>query len=205
MLFSPPVKDINLDLLKVYSRQLAEKIEQGEYIPDHVLFIERAGLLIGNEIAEYFNCPLSGIATKRSGGAAKSRIKVLLRFLPRFLTHLLRRIEIHSSVHEINSERKIVVEYPLPPKDKRIILVDDAIDTGHSIQAVLDYLLQQGYLRNQIKIAVMTTTGKHPICRADFSLFDEVICAFPWSYDSRQFDEAWRLYNSKRKSLCKTM
>ena len=32
-------------------------------------------------IAEDFGCAMSGVATKRSGGAAKSSVKVILRFL----------------------------------------------------------------------------------------------------------------------------
>lgn len=205
MLFSPPIKDINLTLLKSYSGLLAEKIKQTGFIPEHVIFVERAGLLIGVEIAEYFGSTISGIATKRSGGTAKSRVKIILRYLPRFLTHFLRRLEINSSIHEIKNDREIFVEYPLPSREKRILLVDDAIDTGNSIQAILEYLLKNGYSLERIKVAVITTTSKQPKHKADYSLFTEVICAFPWSYDSRQYQQAWALYDSKRKCLCKPL
>ena len=202
-MFSLPVKDINLDLLGIYSKELASNINQSGFTPNHILFVERAGLLIGSQIADYFDCSISGIATKRTGGATKSRLKVFLRYLPRFITHFLRRMEINSSIHEVKSERKIVTDYPLPGKDRKILLVDDAIDTGYSIQAVIEFLLAEGFKRDLIKVAVITTTAKNAKYKADFSLFDEVICAFPWSYDSREYDKAWLLYNAKRKLICK--
>ncbi len=200
--FSPPVIDINLELLEKYSIQLADLIINEGFKPDHILFIERAGLLIGDIVANYLRCEMSGIATKRSGNGVKAGIKNILRYLPRFITHFLRRAEIHSNIHEVKSERKIVIDYPLPCKKKKILLIDDAIDTGNSIKAVIDYLINKGYSREQIKIAVITTTGKEVKYKADFSLFNQVICAFPWSYDSREFDKAWSIYFNKKSLLC---
>ncbi len=198
-----PVRDISLNSLNTTSVQLAKLVEQGGFIPEHVLFVERAGLLIGYEVARYFKCPISGVATKRSGGSAKSNLKLVLRYLPRFLTHLLRRIEISSSVHDVKSERRISYDYKLPDKFKRILLVDDAIDTGHSMLAVMNFLEKRGYSCTNIRVAVITTTAPKPKYVADYSLFSQVICAFPWSYDSRQYHEAWALYDEKKKILCK--
>ncbi|SEH08557.1 Phosphoribosyl transferase domain protein [Candidatus Venteria ishoeyi] len=203
MLFFQPVKDIDLELLKSYSKKLAQNIDNSGFKPDHVLFVERAGLLIGYFVADYFNCPISGISTRRVGSSAKSRMKIVLRYLPRFITHFLRQLELNSSIHKIKNERHIITDYPLPSKELNIILIDDAIDTGYSVKAVVNYLLMKGYMRDKIKVAVITTTTIKPKFKADFSLFKEVICAFPWSYDSRQYKETWLMYEKKRKLLCK--
>jgi len=183
------VVDVDLDLLKSMSMDLAEKIEAEGYKPDHILYIERAGILTGYELSKYFDIPASGILSSRNGNSFKSRVKFILRLLPRFMTHLLRRLELSSSIHDVNSNRQEFCSKPLPPKNEKILVVDDALDTGHSIKAVLRWLKTHGYNLSFVKTAVLTTTGNKPHIYADFTLLDDVICAFPWSYDSHQYKE----------------
>ncbi len=183
------VLDVDLALLKKMSIDLSKKIEAKGYIPDHILYVERAGILVGYEMSKYFNRPVSGIISRRSGSSLKSKVKIILRMLPRFVTHFLRKLELKSSIHGINSNRRVVCRKPLPPKYKKILVVDDALDTGLSLEAVLSWLKSHGFASALIKTAVLTTTGEEPHIVADFSLLDKVICAFPWSYDSRQYKE----------------
>ncbi len=183
------VVDVDLALLETMSIDLAKKIETQGYIPDHILYIERAGILTGFEMSKYFNCPISGIVSRRSGSGLKSSLKLILRSLPRFMTHFLRRLELGSSIHNVNSKRDVSCQKPLPPKDKKILVVDDALDTGHSLGAVVDWLKTHNYNLSLVKTAVLTTTGDKLYISSDFTLLNDVICAFPWSYDSRQYKE----------------
>ena len=121
--------------------------------------------------------------------------------LPRVVTHLLREIEIKSNIHSIHEDRKVYIEGLYPPQDKDLLIVDDAIDTGYSAEEILRFLLGNGYHKDKIKIAVLTNTYKNSICRADISLFDQVKFAFPWSYDSREYNRAWKLYNDHKSSI----
>jgi len=193
------VLDVDLDLLKKMSSNLAQKIESQGYIPDHIIYIERAGAIPGFEMALFFNCSISSIRAKRSGTSFKSKIKFILRFLPRFVTHFLRRLEIGSSIHDANKTRAVSCSEPLPNKDKKILLVDDAVDTGHSIGAVLNYLTHKGLKKENIKIAVLTTTGPDPVVSADFMHLDQVICAFPWSYDSREHNHTLKMIQTVKQ------
>ena len=185
--------DVDLELLQRMSRQLANRISETGYHPDHIIYIERAGALPGFEMALFFRCSITGLSAKRSGTSFKSQVKLILRFLPRFVTHFLRRLEIGSSIHDANKTRVISCSVPLPARNKKILLVDDAIDTGHSLDAVLSYLQERGFERKNIKIAVLTTTGADPVVPADFTLLDQVICAFPWSYDSREHKQTLKM------------
>lgn len=194
-------EDVSLTKLRNYSHKLALKVNDSGYVPDHVLYVERAGLLVGYEIAGFFNCTISGIYSSRSGHSLKSKARIILRYLPRAVTHLLRDIEFKSKVHTIKNERSVYIESELPPKGKNILLVDDAIDTGYSLKAVLDFLIAKGYRRDHIKTAVLTTTQNDVICRADISLFDQVSFAFPWSYDSKEYDRTWKLYETIKASM----
>ena len=201
MALGTSIEDVSIAELRNYSHELALKIKESGYVPNHVLCVERAGLLVGYEIASFFNCTMSGIYSSRSGHSLKSRAKIILRYLPRTITHLLRNIEFKSKVHEIKKDRHVYIENQLPPKGNKILLVDDAIDTGYSLKAVLDFLIAKGYCKDDIKIAVLTTTQNDVICRADISLFDHVSFAFPWSYDSKEYDRTWKLYETIKSSM----
>jgi hypoxanthine phosphoribosyltransferase len=192
------VKDIDLKQLKEMSRDLAKTVQQSGYIPEHILYVERAGLLIGFEMAVFFQCGISGIHSKRSGGTVKSKLKNVFRYLPRFVTHFLRRLELRSNIHEVKKERNVYCEYQLPPENKKILIVDDAIDTGHSLVAVEKFLEDRGYSKKQIQIAALTTTGLNAAVKADFCLLDQITCAFPWSSDSRQYEETQGVYSTEK-------
>jgi hypoxanthine phosphoribosyltransferase len=194
------VKDVNLSKLKEHSILLAKKVHETEYIPEHVLYVERVGLFPGTEIAKFFGCPISGIAASRSGTSVKSRLKIILRYLPRPITHFLRNLEIKSNMHGIKKERNVYVANRMPPKGKKLLVVDDAIDTGNSLKAVVDFLLEREYEPKNIRKAVLTTTAEKPIYRADISLFESCF-AFPWSYDSREYNAAWRRYHQLKDAI----
>ena len=201
MALGTSIEDVSLVKLRSYSRKLALKIKESGYVPTHVLCVERAGLLVGYEVAIFFNCAMSGIYSSRSGHSLKSKAKIILRYLPRSVNHLLRNIEFKSKIHEIKKDRHVYIESQLPPKGKNLLLVDDAIDTGYSLKAVLDFLITKEYRRRDIKIAVLTTTQNNVICKADISLFDQVSFAFPWSYDSKEYDRTWKLYETIKASM----
>lgn len=195
------IEDINLSELKKYSIMLARKVHESGYIPEHVLYVERVGLFPGCEVAKYFDCTISGIATNRSGTSVKSQIKIVLRYLPRSVTHFLRNLEIRSNIHGISKERNVCVEDKMPPKGKKLLVVDDALDTGYSLKAVVDFLMTHGYAVDNIRTAVITTTQKNPVWHPDISLFNQVIFAFPWSYDSKEYNECWERYKLLKRKI----
>jgi len=195
------IEDIGLSKLTEYSLMLAEKVRESGYVPEHVLYVERVGLFAGHEIANHFNCGISGICSSRSGTSIKSTAKLFLRYLPRPMTHLLRNFEFKSNVHGVKKERNVTIESEFPPKEKKILVVDDAIDTGHSIKAVIDFLITHGYERGKLRTAVITTTQENPVWSPDISLFEQITFAFPWSYDSREYNEAWIRYDNIKATI----
>ncbi len=195
------IKDINLEQIKEYSLHLAHKVSNSGWRPDHILYVERAGLFIGHDVSRYFDCSISGIYCGRSGNSLKSKMKIVFRLLPRAVAHMLREFEIKSNIHSIKEGRQVYIESLYPPKDKNLLIVDDAIDTGYSAKEIFSFLLAKGYQKDKLKIAVLTTTNRNSICRAEISLFHQVKFAFPWSYDSREYNRAWDLYNVYKSSI----
>jgi hypoxanthine phosphoribosyltransferase len=180
---------------------LARKVGGSGWMPEHILYVERAGLFIGYVLSRHFDCSISGIYCYRSGRFLKSNIKFILRLLPRAVTHLLREMEIKSHIHAIKDGRKVYIQNGYPPEGKKLLIVDDAIDTGHSAKEILRFLLNRGYQKDYIKIGVLTSTYKESTCQADISLFNQVKFAFPWSYDSREYSQAWKLYHEYKSSI----
>jgi len=195
------VKDVDLSRLNEYSVELAKKVYKSGYVPEHILYVERAGLFVAYGIAKYFNCGISGIYATRSGVGLKSKTKSILKYLPRSITHILRNIELVSNIHAAKKGRNVHIKGEYPPKDKKLLIVDDAIDTGYSLQSVINFLNAKGYEGHRSKIAVLTTTRDDPMCRADIFLFDRVVLAFPWSFDSNEYKKAWQLYRKIRSSI----
>jgi len=195
------IENVSLIELRKYSLQLANKIKDKGYEVEHILYVERAGLFIAYEVAQYFGCSISGIHAKRGGNSLKSRVRIILRWLPKRVTDLMRRIEEKSNMHAVKSDRNVYFEEYPPPKGKKLLIIDDAVDTGNSLMAVINSLVSKGYRKENLYTCVLTTTKKHPKFEADISLFNGISFAFPWSYDSNEYDEAWKLYERIKSSI----
>jgi len=68
---------VNLEKLNVFSNKIAKEVKNSDFNPEHVLYIERAGLFIAPEIANILNCNISGIYASRCGSSLKSKLKVI--------------------------------------------------------------------------------------------------------------------------------
>ena len=198
------IEDVTLVNLKEYSAQLARKIQDSGYLTEHILYVERAGLFVAYEIAKHLKCSsITGIHAKRGGNSLKSKFRIILRWLPKRVTDLMRRIEEKSNIHNVKSERNVYIEGQFPPKRNNILLVDDAVDTGNSLKAVVNFLVSKGYHQDSLHSIVLTTTRKHPEYRADISLFNGISFAFPWSYTSKEYHRSWEFYNKYKSDICK--
>lgn len=195
------IKHISLLELNELALNLARQVESSGFVPQHILYIERVGLFFAYDISKYFSCSISGIKASRSGGSVKSKLSFILRYMPNFATDILRRIEERSGIHSSINNRQVEISSILPPKGKKILIIDDAIDTGNSMRAVIAYLVSEGYNRSFLKSAVITNTKETPSFTSDFALFNFVSCAFPWSYASKEFKKAWKLYANLISSI----
>ena len=149
--------------------------------------------------AAYCEVRLSRPGTEQKSNGLTHR---LLQHLPLWMCNTLRIVE--SRVNEWRSKGKDPVRIgtirlpqditstlsnpsnlsnPSPPP--LVLLVDDAIDTGATIQQARLQLLKQ-FPDITIRVAVITVTIPHPICDADFCLYhNRTLCRFAWSNDYR--------------------
>ena len=185
-------------LLAEACSQLSCRVKAGGFTPSLLIGIQHGGAEVARRMrndfpeAAYCEVRLSRPGTRQKSQGLAHR---LLQHLPLWICNTLRIVE--SRVNEWRSKGKDPVRIGtirLPqditstlsnPSNPSILLIDDAIDTGATIQQARLQLLKQ-FPDITIRVAVITVTIPHPICDADFCLYhNRTLCRFPWSNDYR--------------------
>lgn len=171
------------------------------YQPDLIVYVAKAGYLIGKEMKNVFNVPLVGISATREGNALKEVVGPIVSLMPNFVRNILISLELKSDTHSKNTERKIHYHEGLEKmKSKniqRILVVDDSVDTGHSMKQVVDAISSE-FSNAEIKIAGLNVWDKSRcIIDTDFALYKDTVIKTPMSKDSKEYKEFMKIYNSE--------
>ncbi|MFR9020207.1 MAG: phosphoribosyltransferase [Fusobacterium sp.] len=169
------------------SLKLAKKIEK-EFIPEIVIFVAKGSFYIGDEISKYFNVPLIEIKAVREKNKLKELLSPILKLIPRKIKQILREMEINSNTHKKVSKRNVEMEERYLKellKYKKVLLVDDSIDTGNTIVEILNYLKKDDL---KIKTAGLNVfdMSKETI-KIDFYNYENTLLNGPWSKDSKYY------------------
>jgi hypoxanthine phosphoribosyltransferase len=171
-----------------------------DHWPDLLIGIRTGGLYVAESMTKAvgFSLPVLSLTCRRSSTAKKNRLgplKKLVASLPRFVVDRLRVIE-HNMLTKKPSrgrfesftfdqgELAILDDWlreagPNP----RIVVVDDAVDTGTTLALVLDAVSHRapGAI---IRSAVITVTTDRPLATPRYMLYRRQLCRFPWSLDA---------------------
>jgi hypoxanthine phosphoribosyltransferase len=170
----------------------------GAFKPDVVIGIRSGGYKVAETMIPYFpHVPLLPITCRRPTTKKKQKsslLKSLLRKLPQPITSRLRIIE-HIILTQLRPPQQSVFT---PDKDEltvienylrqyrgkpNILIVDDAVDSGSTLAAVVNAIAQIAGAGATIKTAVITVTTASPFVEPNFILYRYVLCRFPWSLD----------------------
>lgn len=185
--------------LQAHCQRLSDRVKAAGFEPMLLIGIQHGGAevarLMRSSFAEsrYCEVRISRPSTKQKGEGWLHR---LLQRLPLWVCDMLRIVE--SRVNEWRSRGKQPVrigQITLPAdidqmlssaSSARVLLIDDAIDTGATIQQALEQL-RTTYPGIEVCVAVITVTTKNPVYEADFCLYhNRTLCRFPWSNDYRE-------------------
>jgi len=89
---------------------------------------------------------------------------------------------------------RLTDRFPLPSDTHRVLLVDDAADTGSSLSAAKG-LLGTMLSSCEVKTAVITSFGPARAgAGVDFALYEDVLLCSPMSKDSKDYAAALAAY-----------
>ena len=120
----------------------------------------------------------------------KQRLAPLATLLPRAVRDWLRRAEERSGVHQL-TRRAADLPRDIQFGQQRVLVVDDAADTGRTLAVARALILARGGVAAQIRTAVLAATTPAARTAVDFYLLDRN-CRMPWSADSEERTEAAR-------------
>ena len=142
---------------------------------------------LGWKDAPYFEVELHRATTKAKDAAGLS----FLRHLPLCLLNAMRIIEARM-LRYVKRKKGGSVYIPIElgeiaqSDSKVILIVDDAIDSGHTIHSICEAIRACNH-NVRIKIAAITTTTPDPAVTADFCLYNnQTLIRFPWARDAKQ-------------------
>lgn len=142
--------------------------------PDLILAIATGGTYVAREM--FKDTPHTEVVCQRSTTRGKKQwLFAIIRKLPIFMRDWLRIAEAKFLTKRATST------VPLISDDiswaKKILVVDDAVDSGNTMAAVCDLLNGK-----EFATAAITVTTDTPKVQPDFTLYHTLI-RFPWSKD----------------------
>ena len=188
--------ELSIKNVEEKSKELYEKIKS-EYDYDLVIFIAKGSYLIGKELSELNNVPLLEIFATRKGSKLKKVVSPFLKLIPKKILIRLREKEMNSTYHETNNDRTVSFDESIYSKyidKKKILLVDDSIDSGNSIVLTKNEI-KKFFKDAEIKVAVFNVMNKATI-KPDFCVYEDTMICGPWSNDSMEHKSNIELYNN---------
>ena len=195
--------ELSIEQLQNECMLWANEIEK-EYRPDIIIFIAKGGFLIGWASQEVFDCPLIGVDATRKGNKVKEKLTPLLVHLPKFVLNWARAAEVKSDIHNRHTERAVNFHSTIGSIDKKkirkVLIVDDSVDTGYSIKTVYDKV--SGYFTDStVKLAALNVWEKSKnVIRCDYNRYRDTILRSPMSKDSKEYNDFMRMYNERTGS-----
>lgn len=179
--------------------ELLKMIEDFDF--DTVIYISKSGYLIGDAIGSISNKNTLEIKSKRPGADKKHKyLPEVVSKLPKDLIYYLKVYERKLSYYDVASERTLYYdeEKVKDIKPKKILIFDDAIDTGYTLQAVIDKI-KELYEKAEIRVAVLNYFTDRQTLIPDYYLYTDSVISAPWTIDSKEYRDFIKLYENRNK------
>ncbi len=168
-------------------KQLREIAESDGFQPDAIVAVPRGGCYVAD--AGWHDLPIYEVSLRRPADgnrAIKSFIGHTVARLPLRFRDWLRRMDARHLVKRTDHMADTTIIVPeLPVTANRILVVDDAVDSGATLRAVISKLTAT-YPDKEIKTAVITVTAEAPVFMPDYYLYhNSTLVRMPWSIDAK--------------------
>jgi hypoxanthine-guanine phosphoribosyltransferase len=176
------------------------RLVQRDFRPSLVVGIRTGGFVVAQSMVRGSAdpIPLLPITCRRRSTALKSRLPLLragLSALPRPVIDLLRRLEhrvliaprpaqVSARTVDRAEADAIAADLRAMRAPSRLLVADDAVDSGVTLRTVLRLLADICPSGTEIRSAAITQTTENPVAKPDYVLFRGTLCRFPWSFDA---------------------
>jgi hypoxanthine phosphoribosyltransferase len=195
----PPLRTLRQPAFEAACAALMRLVE-GDYAPHVIVGIRTGGLVVAEAMAASRVTPLPvlSLTCQRASTGAKTRLKLVrqtLAQLPQPMADVLRRLE-HRWItsrrgsqdrpQTVDKDEAVAVADWLhaAPQPCRVLVADDAVDSGVTLATVVRTLHQLGPAAMELRTAAITQTLEHPRIVPDYLLYRGTLCRFPWSLDA---------------------
>lgn len=180
------IRNVRMSDLDEIARRLASQVLASGFLPDRVVYLERGARLLAVRLAAQTGWPLIPLLVQRPSTGMKRRLAATLRRLPRRVVDGMRTFEQRWCFARRGPREVVPYDMEADLSGKRILILDDAADSGSSVLAARSWAAQQGAEYVHTKVAVISATTAIGRSVVDYSLFD-ANCRFPWSSDSDEY------------------
>lgn len=186
------VKTIHLADIDSLTQELLEHIDQSSFVPDQILYIETGARLLAASLHSKRRIPTFPIVIRRAGSSTKARYSFLLRLVPLSILDVLRKLESRRS-SSVQNIRHIEAAPNADFSRKRVLILDDAADSGESLLLARRWVMERGAAECDVKFATISVTQAKARELVSFWIYPQ-LCRFPWSSDSGERQEYVSLY-----------
>lgn len=178
---------MTMDEVLSTARSLADRARKQSGLPDMVIGIANGGTLLAYLVAEALECPLKIVVVQRQGSIIKQRLRPIIDFLhipPAWImnrwTRPLWGLFQRKSAGLVENK----ASFDFSVEGKTILLVDDCIESGRTIEYIKPRLTDAGAAR--ITLAVISCIGLEWPGRVVVPevVLTHVFQFYPWSNNS---------------------
>ncbi|MEZ8585579.1 hypothetical protein AB6C83_13125 [Vibrio cyclitrophicus] len=149
-----------------------------EYLLNNKIVVDKAQVV----------CQRPSTALKKENHILSFMFNATLKSLPYLVLDKMRVFEHKRLSKRSAGQVKRTVKWKVKPKKneyKKIIIIDDAIDSGYSFKLV-DEFVKHNLSFGSLYSTVAVVTQKEPLYKPTFTLFSDVLIRFPWSSDAKK-------------------
>lgn len=184
------------------SSSLYREVRSDGFHPDAVVGIATGGVHVVDAMALPPGVVVASCRLRRPSTQAKeaSAAQHIIRRLPSVIADRLRLVEDRwlerkpavpsDPTPELLEQVEQIAQTCEAARASRILVVDDAVDSGATLQCVLQVLGRRLPPGTEVRSAVLTVTrsADRRCVTPDYSLLDSVLLRFPWSNDFKTAD-----------------
>lgn len=174
------VVELTMEQLRAEALRLAELVGR-DYRPDCVVYIARAGLPVARPMGPAFGAPLVEARAPRPASRLKDLAAPALQHLPLEAKCLLRRVEL--GLRPYAHRQALLAGEALPPGCRRVLVVDDSVDTGATLAAACQQV-RLCFGGCGVRTAALNVWDKSARrVKTDYSLYRNTLLMTPLSRD----------------------